>query len=313
MQGITIVFSSWCTCFYNLNNIKFFVTKSGQNDIKFGFFFGSTTIAATGTWSSHDNTATCSGFDAVSFFGTNEPTDQSDSSRPTPELIEHGAGNRSAVTKEIEVKEVKSCLRVKTLQESLYKSRGSDAPNLIPSSRSVGSVSSRSRLVSDDHVDSSLAGVMEEQEWDDDDSENEATTNRRNVAVAELHYKLQWGDIQIREYAQCLGDNPACSQGAPIQLDWNYQLVDVMRVDSYESCRVPNVVKDESALKISSSYRQFMLLGMGYTPQQLAAAVRLKTRDQRRRIQTVAKLRYNSNLDEQLEKMIKMFPNKVKQ
>ena len=45
--------------------------------------------------------------------------------------------------------------------------------------------------------------------------------------------------IQIRHYQMILGDNPACSIGAPVQLDWNFSHQEQHDLDIYEVERRP--------------------------------------------------------------------------
>lgn len=208
------------------------------------------------------------------------------------------------------VNDIKSCLKVKSLQESLQKCRGTDAPNLVPGCRDDVSVGSRRRP--------SLTGFMVEVKGDNNkaNGSNRTQTMTDSERSAMKEDKLRWGNIQIREYGQCLGDNPACSDGAAIQLDWDYQLIGVQHLDKYESGRSIAEAKetqngDDSSLRIPATYRQFLLLGMGYTPHQLSSAVRLKQRDQKRRIQTLARLKYQK-IDAKMEKLAQMFPNKGK-
>ena len=104
---------------------------------------------------------------------------------------------------------------------------------------------------------------------------------------------LRWGSINIREYSQCLGDNPACAKGVPLQLDWDYITLGTVPLDDFEKVRAPTR-ESEASLRIPSSYRQKMMFKLGYTASDMAAVNRVKLRDQKRRIQTVARLKYVS-------------------
>ena len=117
---------------------------------------------------------------------------------------------------------------------------------------------------------------------------------------------LRWGDIDIREYKQCLGDNPACSKGVPLQLDWEYTTLGTVPLNDFEKVRGPTRDSDDS-LRIPSSYRQQMMLKLGYTAADLAAVHRIKLRDQKRRIQTITRLKYLS-FGERLGQMVNVFP-----
>jgi len=69
-----------------------------------------------------------------------------------------------------------------------------------------------------------------------------ATSDGFHQSVAgggNLWKKVCFDDVHIREYAFCLGDNPAVSKGAPTQIDWDYHNEDVIDVDIFEHCREP--------------------------------------------------------------------------
>ena len=53
--------------------------------------------------------------------------------------------------------------------------------------------------------------------------------------------KVQFRDVWLREYGMVLGDNPAVSHGAPVQLDWDKMLADFWRMpDGIVKCRWRN-------------------------------------------------------------------------
>jgi hypothetical protein len=50
-----------------------------------------------------------------------------------------------------------------------------------------------------------------------------------------LHVKFQ--NIEIRQYGMTLGDNPSCTYGPPVSLDWDYNEANVLCLDEYEEAR----------------------------------------------------------------------------
>lgn len=65
------------------------------------------------------------------------------------------------------------------------------------------------------------------------DHVNESTREkRRNRAVS-------FGEIEMRCYSQTLGDNPSVSYGPPISLDWDYEEIEPIALDSFEDSRPP--------------------------------------------------------------------------
>lgn len=51
-----------------------------------------------------------------------------------------------------------------------------------------------------------------------------------------IKYHVSFDEVQIHEFAQWLGDNPAC-QGPPIALSWDCVNSKVVKIDDYESTR----------------------------------------------------------------------------
>ena len=50
---------------------------------------------------------------------------------------------------------------------------------------------------------------------------------------------VQFGQVEIREYSITVGDNPSCSSGCPISLDWCYdENLIQLPLDQFEKCRV---------------------------------------------------------------------------
>mmetsp|Transcript_20201 Transcript_20201/g.22896 ORF Transcript_20201/g.22896 Transcript_20201/m.22896 type:complete len:177 (+) Transcript_20201:321-851(+) len=57
----------------------------------------------------------------------------------------------------------------------------------------------------------------------------------KGTKAVPLHVKF--ASIQIRDYSITLGDNPSCSYGPPISLDWEYDENEAISLDQYETMR----------------------------------------------------------------------------
>jgi hypothetical protein len=77
-----------------------------------------------------------------------------------------------------------------------------------------------------------------------------------------------FSEITIREYPYILGDNPACSCGAPLSIDWKYQESYTRNLDLFEYTRGDR----EQKKKIPVQKRAQILLSMGYSLDEIAAA-----------------------------------------
>ncbi|GKY94709.1 hypothetical protein MPSEU_000436400 [Mayamaea pseudoterrestris] len=114
--------------------------------------------------------------------------------------------------------------------------------------------------------------------------------------------KIQFANIQIREYNRTIGDNPSCSSGPPISISWEYDPnTKVVSVDQYEDNRPPRRRHFEMCLP--RSVRQEMLRkDWDVTQTQIANAVRnnIKVKNQRR--VTVSNLGKAAKFEEILER-----------
>jgi hypothetical protein len=61
-----------------------------------------------------------------------------------------------------------------------------------------------------------------------------------SIDSTSMRKQLAWGDITIYEFSSILGDNPAVSNGSPLQISWNYDMKHTLDVDFYEFLRQNN-------------------------------------------------------------------------
>ena len=65
--------------------------------------------------------------------------------------------------------------------------------------------------------------------------QNIATATTRSSGT--LRRQVRFQAVVVRCFDQCIGDNPAVSYGTPISLDWNYEQMVPIDLESYESSR----------------------------------------------------------------------------
>lgn len=87
-------------------------------------------------------------------------------------------------------------------------------------------------------------------------SERRRSTNSTSSSVS-------FENITIREYAVCIGDNPSCSSGAPISIDWNYEEKATVPVELYEQHKPPR--RSGAELKMPSNIRIDILQEWNYS------------------------------------------------
>lgn len=85
--------------------------------------------------------------------------------------------------------------------------------------------------------------------------------------------QVAFSDIEIREYPYVLGDNPACSSGAPLTIGWKVQDSYTRNVDVYEFARKNE--RKRKAPRVSVQRRAQILLSSGYSIEQIGSAVLL--------------------------------------
>jgi len=95
--------------------------------------------------------------------------------------------------------------------------------------------------------------------------------------------RISFGTIQIREHTQTIGDNPACSYGTPVQLDWEHQDLEELKVDEYETFRPKTRTKEE--FHLNHFQRRNLLKLNGYSLNEIKDSKRKvsKSRNQRER------------------------------
>jgi len=97
---------------------------------------------------------------------------------------------------------------------------------------------------------------------------------------------VMFSDIQIRMYSMTLGDNPSCSIGPPVQLDWNYEEYLPMDLQAYENARYYHDARYQEQLLLSADRRIKILQRAGFSYQQLRRAERAVLRVRRERMLT---------------------------
>jgi hypothetical protein len=85
------------------------------------------------------------------------------------------------------------------------------------------------------------------------------------------HTKIQFTDIRIRLYNRILGDNPAVTDGPPIQLSWEYMEKESQSIDDYEANRLPRRPRHHLALS-NTRRNQIMQMHFEYSQEEIDKA-----------------------------------------
>jgi hypothetical protein len=98
---------------------------------------------------------------------------------------------------------------------------------------------------------------------------------------------VRFDEVRIRNYTMTLGDNPACSIGAPVQLDWDFDELPTLLLDDYEQFRQNKRRTNLNHLVLSSYKRLEILQNLGHSDHQLRQATKQAARIKSKRQVTV--------------------------
>ena len=98
---------------------------------------------------------------------------------------------------------------------------------------------------------------------EDDDGNNYAKRSAlkkpgtsRRAQNSSMLMKVSFQEVHLREYGMVLGDNPAVSHGAPVQLDWEPQEChDPVHIENYEKARSLWRAKDRRGFLLNAHKR----------------------------------------------------------
>jgi hypothetical protein len=124
---------------------------------------------------------------------------------------------------------------------------------------------------------------------DDDDADEEHppvnSVPSSGFVEGAMKKRISFGTIQIREHAQTIGDNPSCSYGTPVQLDWDHQDLEDVEVDEYETFRV-NKTRTKQEFYLNHFQRMNLLKLNGFSVNEINDSKRRVTKIRRQRENT---------------------------
>jgi hypothetical protein len=99
---------------------------------------------------------------------------------------------------------------------------------------------------------------------------------------------VSFSDVQVRVYKRMISDNPSCTKGAAIGIDWDYEAVTPASLEDWEMER--RRLRRPQDLVLSRCQRDQLLRELGYSDKEIAATVREINRVKQNRRQTVQNL-----------------------
>ena len=94
---------------------------------------------------------------------------------------------------------------------------------------------------------------------------------------------IRFSTIETRQFNRTLGDNPACTEGPPISLDWDYIDAGSIPIDEYEAKRFPRRSLEELFLS-TFTRRRIMSANFEYTIKELETAEKSVKKIQKSRL-----------------------------
>ena len=144
------------------------------------------------------------------------------------------------------------------------------------SSSSLSSIESTTSSLNHHHEEQTTSTQQQQQQK----QQKQQNKPRRNV---------QFTNLEMRFYNRILGDNPACSDGVPISLDWTYNTNHIFNtsIDEYEIHRLPR--RTRRHLKLSNvSRRNMMVYHFNYTHDDIDVATKKVQKFKKQREKTKA-------------------------
>lgn len=149
------------------------------------------------------------------------------------------------------------------------------------------------------------------------DESMESTASTASIDTAETietpsrrrSTKVKFSTIEIRKYNKVLGDNPACSSGAPTQLDWDYSVLPTKTIDDYEENRLPRRRRVHLALT-PITRRNSMHYHFGYSHEEIDEAAEAIKKIKKQR-QSTKKLKSNGH-KERTQEVVQNVTRRIK-
>lgn len=101
--------------------------------------------------------------------------------------------------------------------------------------------------------------------------------------------QVRWGTVDVHSHVVCLGDNPDCTSGPPLQISWKSFATQQLALDDYEENRPERRTKKE--LVVPRYIREDWLRNNGYARSQLKEATEEVQEIRKSRAQVAANAR----------------------
>jgi len=137
---------------------------------------------------------------------------------------------------------------------------------------------------------SDLLDIVESSHLQDDDEESVQDTKKG----------VSFGDVEIREYGIIPGDNPGGINGVPLTMEWDSFSCITIKLTRYEDIR-EQYRREDAELVIPAYHRAQLLVGLGFSREDVRTASKKAAVARKQRCYTLAKLRHHQ-MHERMER-----------
>lgn len=95
------------------------------------------------------------------------------------------------------------------------------------------------------------------------------SSRMRRSTGGTVRRSVSFHQVQIRRYPMIAGDNPACQMGTPVTMDWGFEELPLLDLDAFEATRSQTRRRKLHHLILNYFQRNRILLGMGYTEEEI--------------------------------------------
>ena len=120
--------------------------------------------------------------------------------------------------------------------------------------------------------------------------------NTDNSGFAYTLNTVRFSKVTIQEYPLQPGRNPGGNKGCPLAIGWEPISTETVDLDVFEASRTGHR-RGKEQLKLVSEHREHILLEMGYTSNEIAAATKSANKARRGRYETIARLKSTRSLE----------------
>lgn len=100
-----------------------------------------------------------------------------------------------------------------------------------------------------------------------DDVQGVSDRPKSDFVEGAMKRRISFGSIHIREHAQTIGDNPSCTHGTPVQLDWEHEDMEALNLEDYEAYR--STPRNKNEMYLNHFQRITILKRNGYSTNEI--------------------------------------------